>query len=251
MSLVIKNHLVEGVRQVPTKKYTHGRVIQPVGIVYHYTCGWTTAGDVNQLSQASAAVSAHFVVGRDGEIVQIVPCNRRAWHAGPSKYGDMQDLNNQFIGIEISNIGWLRKRPDMRYEDYHGNIINPDGSFLNNKRNAHSAPKNWLETKKYPRLGSGVYVWEPYYDPQLAALDALTKAICEEYPIRFGVSHEEIDKRGWKTDPGPAFPMERYKQIIKTGEVPAPPKTPPHKVDVAVAKEGFGTKIKKWMQWPL
>lgn len=35
---------------------------------------------------AGLRVSAHFLVRRDGEVVQYVPVTRRAWHAGPSEH---------------------------------------------------------------------------------------------------------------------------------------------------------------------
>ena len=46
-------------------------------------------------------VSAHFLVRRDGELVQYVPVTRRAWHAGESCYGDRERCNDYSIGIEL------------------------------------------------------------------------------------------------------------------------------------------------------
>ncbi len=46
-------------------------------------------------------VSAHFLVGRDGELVQFVACTQRAWHAGQSDYCGRERCNDFSIGIEI------------------------------------------------------------------------------------------------------------------------------------------------------
>ena len=46
-------------------------------------------------------VSSHFLVRRDGQIVQFVPCYRRAWHAGVSNWGGRQRCNDFSIGIEL------------------------------------------------------------------------------------------------------------------------------------------------------
>lgn len=46
-------------------------------------------------------VSSHFLVRRDGQIVQFVPCNRRAWHAGVSSWAGRQRCNDFSIGIEL------------------------------------------------------------------------------------------------------------------------------------------------------
>ncbi len=46
-------------------------------------------------------VSAHFLIRRDGELVQYVPTTRRAWHAGQSCYCGRERCNDFSIGIEV------------------------------------------------------------------------------------------------------------------------------------------------------
>ena len=46
-------------------------------------------------------VSAHFLIRRDGEVVQFVPCGRRAWHAGVSSWRGRERCNDYSIGIEL------------------------------------------------------------------------------------------------------------------------------------------------------
>lgn len=50
---------------------------------------------------ADIKVSAHFLVRRDGELVQYVPVDRRAWHAGDSCYDGRECCNDFSIGIEL------------------------------------------------------------------------------------------------------------------------------------------------------
>ena len=49
-------------------------------------------------------VSAHFVVLRDGELLQFVSCDRRAWHAGASQWRGRPDCNDFSIGIELEGL---------------------------------------------------------------------------------------------------------------------------------------------------
>jgi AmpD protein len=49
----------------------------------------------------SLRVSAHFLVRRDGELVQFVPVARRAWHAGVSSWRGRSRCNDFSIGIEL------------------------------------------------------------------------------------------------------------------------------------------------------
>jgi len=46
-------------------------------------------------------VSAHFLIRRDGEVVQFVAAHRRAWHAGVSQFEGRQRCNDFAIGIEL------------------------------------------------------------------------------------------------------------------------------------------------------
>jgi AmpD protein len=46
-------------------------------------------------------VSAHFFVRRSGEVLQFVPCERRAWHAGVSSWRGRSRCNDFSIGVEL------------------------------------------------------------------------------------------------------------------------------------------------------
>ncbi len=50
---------------------------------------------------AGLQVSAHVLIHRDGEAVQYVPFQRRAWHAGQSCYEGRERCNDFSIGIEL------------------------------------------------------------------------------------------------------------------------------------------------------
>ena len=50
---------------------------------------------------AGLRVSSHLLIRRDGELIQYVPLNRRAWHAGASSHCGRQACNDFSIGIEL------------------------------------------------------------------------------------------------------------------------------------------------------
>ncbi len=50
---------------------------------------------------AALRVSAHFLVRRDGELVQFVPVQRRAWHAGASSWRGRGRCNDFSVGVEL------------------------------------------------------------------------------------------------------------------------------------------------------
>jgi AmpD protein len=53
---------------------------------------------------AGLRVSAHFLIRRDGELVQFVPLERRAWHAGASRWRGRERCNDISIGVELEGI---------------------------------------------------------------------------------------------------------------------------------------------------
>ncbi len=56
-------------------------------------------------------VSAHFLIRRDGAVLQFVSCDERAWHAGVSNWRGRDNCNDWSIGIELEGLeGW-------RFED--------------------------------------------------------------------------------------------------------------------------------------
>jgi AmpD protein len=50
---------------------------------------------------AGLRVSSHFLIRRDGSLVQFVPCGERAWHAGASRWKGRERCNDFSIGIEL------------------------------------------------------------------------------------------------------------------------------------------------------
>ncbi len=49
----------------------------------------------------TAKVSSHFLIRRDGELIQFVACIKRAWHAGVSQWQGRERCNDFSVGIEL------------------------------------------------------------------------------------------------------------------------------------------------------
>ncbi|MBD3765375.1 MAG: N-acetylmuramoyl-L-alanine amidase [Rhodobacterales bacterium] len=58
-----------------------------------------------RLCDPAAEVSAHWLVGNDGRLWQLVDESARAWHAGAGEWGGCTDVNSASIGIELDNPG--------------------------------------------------------------------------------------------------------------------------------------------------
>ena len=121
--------VIEGIRYVPSPNHDErpaGGVIDLVvihyvslppgefggpGIIQHFTNRLDPRAHPFYDSIAGVKVSAHFLVRRDGGLIQFVPCAKRAWHAGESSWKGRMRCNDFSIGIELEGTG---SAPSMR-----------------------------------------------------------------------------------------------------------------------------------------
>jgi N-acetylmuramoyl-L-alanine amidase len=90
---------------VPSPNYDERHGGPPDMILLHYTGMQTGEAALERLTAPDSKVSAHYLVFEDGRIVQCVPEERRAWHAGVASWGGERDINSRAIGIEVVNPG--------------------------------------------------------------------------------------------------------------------------------------------------
>ena len=111
--------LLSGARQVPSPNrderpagsaiellVIHGISLPPgefvgPGIVDFFTNHLDPALHPYYREIAGLRVSAHFLIRRDGELIQFVPCGERAWHAGASTWRGCGRCNDFSLGIEL------------------------------------------------------------------------------------------------------------------------------------------------------
>jgi len=250
----IKNHRLTDHWFVPSKD-VGGALKDPRFIVMHYTAGGSGAASRDYMlkspsekAQARGVTtkvygSAHLVVDRDGSIWQIVPFNRKARHAGKSRWKGLSSLNQYSLAIEIANYGWL---------DLQG-----DGSYKRSDTPRFAAGDVFLG----PMPGSSeTKGWENYTEEQLGAVERVTLALLGKYPsIREIVGHQEISP-GRKFDPGPAFPMIRFRNLTEQrgggaldgeGEEPMEPTSMYRATTRLNIRGGPGIRFEKLKESPL
>ncbi|KUF12041.1 N-acetylmuramoyl-L-alanine amidase [Pseudoponticoccus marisrubri] len=77
----------------------------PDMIVLHYTAMRSAPDALTLLCDPAREVSAHYLIGADGHLWQMVREADRAWHAGAGSWAGARDVNSRSIGIELSNTG--------------------------------------------------------------------------------------------------------------------------------------------------
>ncbi len=198
MNYKIKSHrLHSGSAAVPFEKSPNtGGALDPRFLVIHYTATGPGTNTATFFSKASAKVSAHLVIRRDGTVIQCVPFNVVGWHAGKSSWIDTSGkkfigLNNSSIGIEIENWGPLTKT---------------GAGWVSWTSQPVDAGKAIEARHKFGVPNGG---WETFTEAQLEQAIAVASVICEEYGIKEIVGHDDISP-GRKSDPGPAWNMKSF-----------------------------------------
>ncbi len=80
--------------------------IEPLSaLVLHHTAEDTDEECIALFEKPESRVSSHFLVERDGRLVQFVSLEHRAWHAGPSLLHGRMALNRTSVGVEITGDG--------------------------------------------------------------------------------------------------------------------------------------------------
>ena len=201
-----------------------GGAMTPTLAVLHDTSGRIDKGSsVNWFCSKECPTSAHIVVERDGSITQMVPFNKKAFHAGRSVWKGREFCNGYSIGIEIVNPGEL----------------DATGKAWFNQTFPDSVRKT---TKEH-----GTANWIGYTPDQIKAVAEICKALAKQYAIEDITTHWAISPKR-KVDPGPLFPLEEVRAAVFPEASPIPvaasvPPPPVHKTSRKMKTAGAGEKV--------
>ena len=188
-SFSIVNHRLmgDGVVHLACVKNTR-KLEGPDMIVLHYTAGTSAESSSIFLTRPDVSASAHLVIGRKGEVFQLVPFHIEAWHAGKSWYAGRGGLNRYSIGIELDNLGQLQLEG--------GKFVAECGKEVPVKE-VYSEDSGEMPT-----------YWHDYTDEQMRVLNEVCGLLVDTYPIGDIVGHSDVTPR--KVDPGPALRVAEW-----------------------------------------
>ncbi len=203
MTLKIENHFLKGdFNEMPVikdrcegKDSGHFTSDRPDTVIIHYTAGSSMSSAVDTLKKPSVKASAHLVIDRDGKVCQLIGFNRIAWHAGRSSWQNRSGINKFSIGIELVNAGELQLSGSQ--------FVSWFGHRYEQEEVIEAVHRNQRKTS----------FWHAYTQAQIEACFEVCHVLKENYQIEFILGHEEIAPRR-KTDPGPAFPLDKLRSHI-------------------------------------
>ncbi len=205
----------------------------PDTIIIHYTAGSSAESSARFLLKSEIKASAHLVIGRQGEIFQLVPFDTVAWHAGESSYGTRQWFNQYSIGIELDNAGPL-KNVGSEFQAWFGGKYQANDVELAIHRNE--------TTPKY---------WHTFTEKQISVCREVCELLIHKYGLQLILGHEEIAP-GRKQDPGPAFPLDKFRENLLTHNRSDKPELIEREGEILVdnlnIRDGSGIQFKKVAQ---
>ena len=174
------------IKQVKSKNFNSRGKQAPIAIVNHITAGSLKSVDNWFVSPQNDKASAHFCIGRNGEIHQYVDIRERAWHAGLTKeavqFATAPIIKKQNINPNAYTIG-------IEHEGYEGHGI--DGTLTEEQFWASVWLHRWLRQQVIDLYGRYI----------------------ELNPANV-IGHFQVDPRRKPNCPGKNFPWERlYKEL--------------------------------------
>lgn len=162
-------------------------------ITLHHTGPGSFNGICKWLCNPQAKASAHYVLGTQGQLKQLVNTGSESWHSGVSKLNRKRIDNHRSIGIEICNYGVLQKGDDGQFYYEHGRQLK--------KYTGKVDPVPGNITFPSGKVLEGYYI--PYPEKQLKKLVGLCKALVKKYPAIDNIlTHYDVGfPEGRKTDP--------------------------------------------------
>ncbi|MGZ5091149.1 MAG: N-acetylmuramoyl-L-alanine amidase [Burkholderiales bacterium] len=155
---------------------------RPNFVIIHHTSDGNAEEALDVLTDRERKVSAHYLIGRDGKLFQLVDEAARAWHAGESYWGGQRDMNSASIGIELDNDG-NERFAEAQIEtlvallsDLKLRYSIPTANFLGHADIApgrKTDPSRFFPWKRLAEQGFGLWC-DPPYPPAPADVDTET-----------------------------------------------------------------------------
>lgn len=236
-TMKITNHKLDGVEFQQARWI--GGAITPTLVVLHDTAGQLTHGNsAAYLRSNEAKVSVHFVIEVDGTIVQQVPTNRTANHAGPSSFHGRSGCNDFSIGIEIVNPGRMTAAGSEFARPWWGGTFN---------RTLFG-----IEEVSTPQHGSGL--WMHYSQEQIRAVLELLEVLFRDVLTLTDITTHWYVSPGRKTDTNPLFPIDVVRARILGRSDPADIEADAGSRDAEDGTMVFigaksGLNMRRWPNW--
>lgn len=198
--MIIQNHRLvasQSDERVSFRLDELGPPLRPEVAIIHYAVTQSAASTAATL-KAKDYLSCHVTIDNAGNLIQQVPFDRVAYHAGKSSYRGRDGCNAFSLGVEVSVPGPVFRQPGGTFRDIYGKPW--AGEAVEAQHKSGLAPKNWTH-------------WAVVSDRARDMLAHLVDLWRAEYGITDVVGHDDVSP-GRKFDPGPCFDVGWLRAVV-------------------------------------
>ena len=206
---------------------TNFNLRKPNYVIIHHTAQNSCEQTLNTFTTTKSAVSAHYVICKDGTVHHMLNDYLRAWQAGVSKWGNTTDINSCSIGIELDNNG---------FEDFTEPQINSLLDLLDRLKRAYTIPTanfighgdiapgrkvdpNWrFPWKQLSDKGFGLWFNDTTNVQVPATFDHLQALRIIGYDLKDTSASLQAFKRHWMQDSTKGMNDASYKVLYQVSE---------------------------------
>lgn len=190
-------------------------------IVLHFTAGYLK-GDIATLTTPGNHVSVAYVIGRKGNIFQLFDDQYWSYHLGPGATGGNTAMSKSSIGIEISNIGFLKRKGNNLVSAYSDTDVY---CSVNEETYYHALSAPFRNEKHFATYTAEQYTSlsnlikyllhkHPTINRTLLDINQRYQYLNDPSQLRGIVSHVNFRESG-KWDIGPGFDWQRLESSIR------------------------------------
>lgn len=183
-------------------------------IIIHHTSGGSVPSTLNWWIHDKQRIGTHFIIDRDGRVINCIPLEYWAYHLGVSMTGNKipreykrkdKELNKSSISIELASWGGLTKKSDKYYSWSNQEVKNVD--ILDNKFRGYD-------------------YFEKYTEEQLRSLKKLIEQLSQDYqipisPLTFDINYNALNgvsgtytHVNYRTDKSDCYPNKDLIQMF-------------------------------------
>jgi N-acetyl-anhydromuramyl-L-alanine amidase AmpD len=173
-----------------------GALVAPTLILLCNTASQSFATAKAWYLNRKSSASVHYLVGRDGQVLAILPTDRVAWCAGRSEFGGRTGVNAFSVSVALVNVG----------------AVMSDGTAVST---GERLPERDIIAARH-RLGHCSFgFWQRYPEEQLYACERLIQQLSVQIPtLKEVVDLAMVAAFRGMLDCGPALPLERLQSAL-------------------------------------
>lgn len=148
---------------LPSSQYMGAQLKKRI-IILHHTAGATVESALETWKKKPERVGTHFIIGRDGRVVQCIPDNNWAYALGLTSFTHKESWESEAIQIELVAMGYLTPASNNQWKSYVGSII-PESEVSHTEYRTYKAYHKYTQAQLQSLKELLIYINQHFHIP--------------------------------------------------------------------------------------